>query len=238
MNLDRVDVVVAGVDSVLHLPSARVERPLAERRYAVRNGVLVALDQPRLVIHGGAGVEPGDHPDERAGRACSVETAARRTRQAAGRRLASRCGDRRDHRARGCAAVPTPGAARCSPRRPQQARHLADGWRDRQGQRGGRAAPGEEPDPAGAPSWTSRSVMMVGDGAEIRQGAGHRVGRPVLLPHREALEGAQDAEEGRTQAQAKQHAAGAAGQGLFRDRQGRWRWMHEAISPAARRPAA
>ncbi|HSX63571.1 MAG TPA: isoaspartyl peptidase/L-asparaginase, partial [Pseudoxanthomonas sp.] len=30
---------------------------MAERRYAVRDGVLVALDAPRLVIHGGAGVE-------------------------------------------------------------------------------------------------------------------------------------------------------------------------------------
>ena len=78
MNLDRVDVVVAGVDSVLHLPSARVERPLAERRYAVRNGVLVALDQPRLVIHGGAGVEPGDltQEEEQAARA-ALETALR-----------------------------------------------------------------------------------------------------------------------------------------------------------------
>ena len=78
MNLDRVDVVVAGVDSVLHLPSARVERPLAERRYAVRNGVLVALDQPRLVIHGGAGVEPGDltQEEEQAARA-ALEAALR-----------------------------------------------------------------------------------------------------------------------------------------------------------------
>ena len=57
--------MVAGVDSVLHLPSGRVERPLAERHFAVRNGVLVAMDAPVLVIHGGAGVEPGDlTPDE------------------------------------------------------------------------------------------------------------------------------------------------------------------------------
>ena len=60
MNLERVDTVVAGADSVLHLPEGRVERPLAQRHYAVRDGVLVALDTPTLVIHGGAGVEPGD----------------------------------------------------------------------------------------------------------------------------------------------------------------------------------
>ena len=60
MNLARIDTVTAGVGSVLHLPSGRVDKPLAERRYAVRDGVLVALDTPMLVIHGGAGVEPGD----------------------------------------------------------------------------------------------------------------------------------------------------------------------------------
>jgi len=60
MQLDRVDTVGAGVDSVLHLPSGRVERPMFERRYTVRDGVLVALDAPLLVLHGGAGVERGD----------------------------------------------------------------------------------------------------------------------------------------------------------------------------------
>jgi beta-aspartyl-peptidase (threonine type) len=55
-----VETEVAGVDSVLHLPQGRVDKPLAKRRYAVRDGVLVALDAPTLVIHGGAGVEPGD----------------------------------------------------------------------------------------------------------------------------------------------------------------------------------
>ncbi len=60
MHQARIDTVVAGADSVLHLPDGRVERPLAQRHYAVRDGVLVALDTPTLVIHGGAGVEPGD----------------------------------------------------------------------------------------------------------------------------------------------------------------------------------
>lgn len=60
MQLDRVDAVGVGVDSVLHLPSGRVERPMFERRYAVRDGVLVAQDAPLLVLHGGAGVERGD----------------------------------------------------------------------------------------------------------------------------------------------------------------------------------
>ena len=70
MRLDRADVVGVGVDSVLHLPSGRVERPMFERRYTVRDGVLVAVDAPLLVIHGGAGVERGDLTPEE-------ETAAR-----------------------------------------------------------------------------------------------------------------------------------------------------------------
>jgi len=76
MNLDRVDTVVAGVDSVLHLPSGRVDKPAAERRYAVREGVLVALASPVLVIHGGAGVE-------RAGMTPADEAAARTALEAA-----------------------------------------------------------------------------------------------------------------------------------------------------------
>ena len=60
MNLDRVETVGAGPDSVLHLPSGRVEAPMFQRQYAVRAGVLTALGAPLLVIHGGAGVEPGD----------------------------------------------------------------------------------------------------------------------------------------------------------------------------------
>jgi beta-aspartyl-peptidase (threonine type) len=57
MKVERVDVVGVGTDSVLHLPSGRVERPLFERPYAVRDGVLVAMQLPMLAIHGGAGVE-------------------------------------------------------------------------------------------------------------------------------------------------------------------------------------
>lgn len=60
LNLERVDVIGAGADSVLHLPSGRVQQPAFERRYAVRDGVLTALDQPLLVIHGGAGAERAD----------------------------------------------------------------------------------------------------------------------------------------------------------------------------------
>lgn len=60
MHLDRLETLGVGHGSVLHLPSGTVDRPSFERRYAVRNGVLLALDAPLLVIHGGAGVEPGD----------------------------------------------------------------------------------------------------------------------------------------------------------------------------------
>ena len=76
MQLARVDTVVAGVDSLLHLPSGRVDRPAAQRRYAVRDGVLVVLDAPLLVIHGGAGVE-------RAGLSTAEEADARRALEAA-----------------------------------------------------------------------------------------------------------------------------------------------------------
>ena len=78
MQLDRVDTVGAGPESVLHLPEGRVERPVFQRRYAVRDGVLTALDAPLLVIHGGAGVEPGDltRDEEQAARA-ALEAALR-----------------------------------------------------------------------------------------------------------------------------------------------------------------
>ena len=78
MNLERVDTVVAGADSVLHLPDGRVEKPMSKRRYAVRDGVLVALDAPVLVIHGGAGVEPGDlAPEEESAARKALEAALR-----------------------------------------------------------------------------------------------------------------------------------------------------------------
>ncbi len=76
MQLARLETVFAGTGSVLHLPSGRVERPDAQRRYAVRDGVLVALDAPLLVIHGGAGVE-------RAGLSAAEEAEARKALAAA-----------------------------------------------------------------------------------------------------------------------------------------------------------
>lgn len=78
MKLERVDTVGAGTGSVLHLPDGRVDKPAFERRYAVRNGVLTAVDAPMLVIHGGAGVEPGDlnKEEEQAARA-ALEAALR-----------------------------------------------------------------------------------------------------------------------------------------------------------------
>ncbi len=60
MQLDRVEVALAGPKSVLHLPSGHVDKAVSVRQYAVREGVLTALETPVLVIHGGAGVEPGD----------------------------------------------------------------------------------------------------------------------------------------------------------------------------------
>lgn len=60
MNAPRVETIGIGVDSTLHLPDGRIERPMFKRSYAVRDGVLMALNRPLLVIHGGAGIEPGD----------------------------------------------------------------------------------------------------------------------------------------------------------------------------------
>ena len=78
MSLDRVDTVVAGVESVLQLPSGRVEKPAAERHYAVRKGVLVAMESPLLVIHGGAGVERASMtPAEEAAARTALEAALR-----------------------------------------------------------------------------------------------------------------------------------------------------------------
>ena len=78
MQLASLTTVGAGPDSVLHLPSGRVDRPAFQRRYAVRDGVLTALDAPLLVIHGGAGVAPGDlnRDEEQAARA-ALEQALR-----------------------------------------------------------------------------------------------------------------------------------------------------------------
>jgi beta-aspartyl-peptidase (threonine type) len=76
MNAARVETIGAGVDSVLHLPDGRIDRPAFKRDYAVRDGVLVALDRPLLVLHGGAGIEPGDlTKDEEAEARAALEAA-------------------------------------------------------------------------------------------------------------------------------------------------------------------
>jgi beta-aspartyl-peptidase (threonine type) len=76
MNAARVETIGAGADSVLHLPDGRIDRPAFKRDYAVRDGVLVALDHPLLVLHGGAGIEPGDmSKDEEAAARTALEAA-------------------------------------------------------------------------------------------------------------------------------------------------------------------
>lgn len=70
MQLQRFEVIGVGTDSVLHLPEGRVDSPSFRRSYAVRDGVMVALNAPLLLIHGGAGVE-------RAGLSPEEETEAR-----------------------------------------------------------------------------------------------------------------------------------------------------------------
>ncbi len=76
MNLARIDTIGIDGHSTLRLPSGEVERPANRRQYAVRDGALVALDAPLLVIHGGAGVE-------RAGLSADEEADARRALEAA-----------------------------------------------------------------------------------------------------------------------------------------------------------
>lgn len=78
MNLERVETVGVAGDSVLHLPEGRVERPSFRRSYAVRDGVLVAMQSPLLVIHGGAGVErKGLSADEEKAARAALEQALR-----------------------------------------------------------------------------------------------------------------------------------------------------------------
>ena len=78
MHLDRLWAVGVDVNSVLHLPSGEVQHPAFVRQYAVRSGVLVALEMPTLVLHGGAGVEPGDlTPEEEAEARKALEAALR-----------------------------------------------------------------------------------------------------------------------------------------------------------------
>ena len=83
MNLARVETLGVGVDSVLHLPSGRVDTPMFERDYSVREGVLIALQSPVLAIHGGAGVERGDITAEEEAEARRALEAALRAGHAA-----------------------------------------------------------------------------------------------------------------------------------------------------------
>ncbi|TAA36353.1 peptidase T [Pseudoxanthomonas winnipegensis] len=78
MQLAQVRTLGVGAGSVLHLPAGTVDAPVFQRRYAVRDGVLVLLDAPMLVIHGGAGVErkgmtPADEAEARAAMTAALQ---------------------------------------------------------------------------------------------------------------------------------------------------------------------
>lgn len=78
MQLAQVRTLGVGAGSVLHLPAGTVDAPVFQRRYAVRDGVLVLLDAPMLVIHGGAGVErkgmtPADEVEARAAMTAALQ---------------------------------------------------------------------------------------------------------------------------------------------------------------------
>ena len=78
MQQARVDTIGVGVDSHLHLPDGRVDKPMFQHRYAVRDGVLVAMDAPLLLIHGGAGVERAEMtPADEASARKALEAALR-----------------------------------------------------------------------------------------------------------------------------------------------------------------
>ncbi len=53
---DRIKVTVMNTQSVLHLPSGRVDNPASVRRYAAAGGEVSEMPRWSLAIHGGAGV--------------------------------------------------------------------------------------------------------------------------------------------------------------------------------------
>jgi beta-aspartyl-peptidase (threonine type) len=53
---DRIKVTVMNTQSVLHLPSGRVDNPASVRRYATAGGEVSEMPRWSLAIHGGAGV--------------------------------------------------------------------------------------------------------------------------------------------------------------------------------------
>ena len=66
LDAPRVKVTGAGTQSVLHLPSGRVDNPVFERNYAARAGALAQVPRWSLAIHGGAGVfDRGTLPAEK-----------------------------------------------------------------------------------------------------------------------------------------------------------------------------
>ena len=78
MQQTRIDTVGAGAASLLHLPDGRLDKPMFERRYAVRDGILVSMGSPMLVIHGGAGVERKEMtPADEAAARSALEAALR-----------------------------------------------------------------------------------------------------------------------------------------------------------------
>ena len=79
LDASRVKVMGIGPESVVHLPSGRVDAPVFERNYAARAGELVEVPRWSLAIHGGAGViERGDLiPEKDAAYRAGLEEALR-----------------------------------------------------------------------------------------------------------------------------------------------------------------
>ena len=56
LDAPRIKVTGVGPDSVVHLPSGQVDRPVFVRNYAARAGAIAEVPRWSLAIHGGAGV--------------------------------------------------------------------------------------------------------------------------------------------------------------------------------------
>ena len=195
---------------------------------------------PLLVIHGGAGLERKDvTPQDEAAIRAALTLALKKGHEAlAAGKPALDAVTAAITRARGRPAVQRRQGRRVHPRRQERARCLDHGRRHAARRRGGRCAPGEEPDPAGARG--DGAFAARDDGrrrcGDVRAGTGDRAGRSVVFPHRAALAAAAEGVEGRRRrGQAMRDPSHGPG---ISARSARSRCDARASSPRAPPPAA
>ncbi len=79
LHLARVNVLGVGAGSTLHLPRGNVDAPSFRKAYAVGDGQIREVAPMMFVMHGGAGLEPGDFtPVQLAAASAAFEQALRR----------------------------------------------------------------------------------------------------------------------------------------------------------------